>query len=261
MGRNVLLLGSGEIGSYLKGRRNVVYKDFKTIKNVDVSLFSTVINCTFDPAYYDENKTLDKLFDEQIIQLAKDNKNVHFIFLSTRMIFGNSKLPFTELSPYNKNPISEYARKKIILERKLKYFENITIVRLPNIISARTQRNRFFGMMLSSFKENNRLEFDFSLDEYREFVWANDVADFLLFLSNLNPIGPVNFSYVQKYTVREFVSIFTKVFGKCLCTEGRAESGLEFTFDTRFLMSVYPEIKHKQLEFAMEKIHQSWIKL
>jgi nucleoside-diphosphate-sugar epimerase len=260
MNNNILLFGAGEIGRYLKLYENVTYENYRNINDIDLDAYSTVINCTFDKKYFDVNYALRDMFDWHLLDLIKNKPAVKLISLSSRLVFDRSEILIDESTPFDTYPINEYAKKKIILENEISNLLNTVVVRLPNVISAQTPPNRFFGQMLNNFELYNSIHFDFSIDEHRDFVFAGDVARFLHWLALESFVGKINYSYSDKVTVREFIQYFQSVFGKCDVDFQAKASGVEFMFDNSLVSELYPSVKFENSKKAIKKVYSEWIK-
>ena len=200
------------------------------------------------------------MFDWRLLNVAERYPDLKFIFLSSRLVFDRSQITIYENTPFDKNPFNEYARKKILLEKELMNIPNAVVVRLPNVFSASTPVNRFFGQLLNDFCVKKKIYFDFMIDELREFVFAGDVAQFLLWLTYSDFQGCINYSYSDKITARDFIRIFQNEFGNCEVAFENTPSNVQFTFDHSLVSKIYKKSKFESNEKAMKKVHAEWIK-
>ncbi|PZO87122.1 MAG: hypothetical protein DI626_04745 [Micavibrio aeruginosavorus] len=140
---------------------------------------SCVINFAFSPELqkgdYDPQYDIDRIIAKQL------STNVHYIMLSTRMVYGAGRgKGFSEQD--KPQPENTYGRNKAIIEENLKKSwpeEKLTILRLSNIFGYEPGRHTFFGIALKNLATKNAVTFNIDPSCMRDFLPAHIFADYV----------------------------------------------------------------------------------
>lgn len=167
-----------------KGTQDWLFLDHKdALSETDwISKTDILINCAYHPdlmrGEYSPVKDIDFLLSGYI--LAKD---IHYIMLSSRAAYGAAPDDLYLREDMTTKPDTPYGINKLQTEQTLKTMiapEKLTIIRSANIFGQEYGRRTFFGMMLTSLKDNGVLEFNIAPDAQRDFLsaekWADDVV-------------------------------------------------------------------------------------
>jgi UDP-glucose 4-epimerase len=142
---------------------------------------AAIINFAFPPYFktqtYDAQSDVDSFLAKMI-----GSRPVHYIMLSSRMVYGQRDNGFgltEEQAPLPSNP---YGTSKLTVERSLESIlkpEHLTILRLSNIFGFEKGRASFFGRMMTSLADSNKIIFDMGADTQRDFLAVHRLADAL----------------------------------------------------------------------------------
>lgn len=116
----------------------------------------------------------------------KNKGIVKFIYTSSMAVYGDSNIVINE--EHDLNPKSNYGLSKLASEVYIKaladYGVNFTIARLFNVYGPGQDYSNLKQGMLSIFLaqaiQKGKIEITGSLDRYRDFVYIDDVVDFLI---------------------------------------------------------------------------------
>lgn len=147
-----------------------------------ISKTDVLINCAYHPdlmrGEYSPVKDIDFLLSGYIA-----GKDIHYIMLSSRAAYGPAPADLYLSEDTIVAPDTPYGINKLQTEHTLEAMipsEKLTIIRSANIFGQEYGRHTFFGMMLTSLKDKDVLEFNIAPDAMRDFLsvqkWADDVV-------------------------------------------------------------------------------------
>ena len=136
--------------------------------------------CSFDDVFYDLNSNAKSTL--VLLELCRKIGCKRFIFISTVCIYGGNTNPgvYTEESPCVFD--SFYAVNKFTSEQYIKMYKDInyTIFRLFTCYgpaqSLKDSKKGMVAIYLNQFLNNQNVVIKGSLDRYRDFIYAEDVA-------------------------------------------------------------------------------------
>ena len=161
----------------------------------DLDGLDCLINCAFNPRMnsepYDESQDLDV----QWARLAAKN-DVHFIMLSSRRVYAEEE-QFGAREESKTVGIDGYGRNKLETEKRLRGIvpdENLTILRIGNLIGSEYPRNRssLMGYMLGGLVTKNSIEFTQSPFSRRDCLPFEVAADILWKIMDTRLAGTYN---------------------------------------------------------------------
>ena len=187
---------------------------------------SSVINFACDPVIR-QGKYSD--FDHKCAEIA-EKLSVHYIMMSTRAVYGRSKVPQT----YDENSeflddVTPYGLAKRLIEADLQEnFENITILRPSNVFgfeySQQQPRKTFFGQMLKSLKEEGYITFDIAKTTTRDFLPVKVLAEYIDVIAKTPQRGVLNLGSHTGIPLQDIAESVISGFG---AGEIRVTSGVE----------------------------------
>ena len=190
---------------------NVSLNNFFKLKEIDLSKFKNVINCSINKKIIN-NKYKDKNdYDLRISNKIK-TLNMRYIFLSTRKVYGKNKYP-------NENsylsPRCNYSKNKLISEKQcLQVLKNkLLILRISNLIGYRSQnKRRLHKTFIDFFYENlKKQKIIFNFFDYKDFL---SIDQFCLILfriyKNRKIIGIFNVSIGKKIYLIDLINSLIK---------------------------------------------------
>lgn len=134
-----------------------------------------IINFAYAPELRREeyNENLD--VDTKIAKVIKD-KSIHYIMLSSRMVYGHPDGAEELHEDLVSEPLNVYGANKEIIEGKLFGIlgkDRVTALRLSNIFGFEPNRKSFFGMALTKLAGEGRITYDMNPFVKRDFmsVW------------------------------------------------------------------------------------------
>lgn len=160
--KRILVIGkksllSFKIEKYLKNKYYVKRLSFPTIKKNKKSLlkFNFIINCTFNKNLSNFKRSSDFILASYLV-----NKKITYIMISSCKVYGSNKVyPVSEKKKCK--PITDYGKKKFILEKKLKKIlkNKLLILRVSNILQFDIRESSklmtFINKMLIHLKNKN----------------------------------------------------------------------------------------------------------
>ena len=166
--------------------------NYTDIHKINYSKFDVVINCAIHPLYKSEKYNIDNDIDYKLSELLNGTA-CHYIMLSSRKIYGNTKelTIFTETDPYN--PFDFYSENKVITEKSLlSTLDNLTIIRGSNLFGFEYNRNSFLGYCMTNLVKYNNIICDINLKTQRDFIQVDDFTKILIEICIHKPIGIFN---------------------------------------------------------------------
>ena len=215
--KKILIIGKrGFIGNnlskYLKRYFNVSHKSFNELKQfkLNIKKFDFVINTSINKNYI--KKKYNHKFDNDLkISNFIDNSKTIYIFLSTRKVYKH-KANIKENSQLL--PISNYAKNKLITEKKLiKKFKrnNLVILRISNVIGDKSKikkiHNTFIDIFFQNIKkgyilENNR--------DFKDFISIDKFCEILKNVIKKKLSGVFNVSIGRKIYLNDIINWLNK---------------------------------------------------
>jgi nucleoside-diphosphate-sugar epimerase len=193
--------------------KKISYESFKKLSVKYLNSFTYICNCSITKNYRD-NKYKNK--NDLDLQIAKkiENLDCKFIFLSTRKIY-SPKANLLETS--NLNPISNYAKNKLISEQKIKKIikDKSLILRVSNIIgkNLNVKNNR----KVSNTFIDNYFKFQFQMNEniyyennFKDFLSIIQFKDIFYKILKQNLVGTYNLSLGRKVYISEILRALNK---------------------------------------------------
>lgn len=180
----------------------------KWVRECDV-----VINCAFHPDLrtgdYSPVKDIDFLLSGYVTA-----SNVHYIMLSSRAVYGEAP-PESHIfnESHKPNPTTLYGKNKYISEQAIENIlppERMTIIRSANIFGPEYGRSTFFGLMLTSLKDEGVLRFNIAPDAQRDFLSARKWAQYLGKIADSPKSGIYNLGSGHGTTTQELADLMIK---------------------------------------------------
>lgn len=188
-------------------RKNFISKNHLIIKNyneVDLpkkvlkkNCLNTLFYLCAETSVNNVNKNTEKNLKDSLLPIInlfrysqKHNIRIKLIFSSTITVFGSKKLIINKYS--KPDPETFFDTHKFFVEQYLKFLSKneyfkYTIIRLPNIygpgresISKKSDRGVLNKIILNSIKKNDPIYIYGSGNNYRDFIFINDISDLLL---------------------------------------------------------------------------------
>jgi len=153
-----------------------------------------------------------------LAELASFNQDLHFINLSTVAVYGDSKSVHTEVSAVN--PINQYGRDKLELERYLDFVglflvQNLRIANVFGDIDLRDVINRIIEATIN----NSIITLTKPSMVFRDFIHIDVVVEFVHTLINVTPnldSEIINVATGNSTSLVEVVEICNRIFGRNL---------------------------------------------
>ncbi len=140
---------------------------------------------------------------------ACQERDIHFIFASTDLVFDGKKPPYTEKEATN--GIMTYGLDKAKTEHlaELMYPNKVTIARLPLQYGWCETAPNFLTNWVKTLKSGNTIKA--FTNEYRTAAWAGDVADGLLLLAEQEAKGIWHLGGPERQSRYDFAIEVTKI--------------------------------------------------
>ena len=140
-------------------------------------------------------------------------RRIHLVSLGTRAVYAPSTIAVAEDDPLD--PVNLYAKRKLMIERALVDIlgEDLTRLRLANIFGFELDRHTFFGIMLSTLRDNGKVVFDMHPSVKRDFLPVDVAAKAIWQLASKPPGGIVNIGSGVKISTGEIVETVIDSFG------------------------------------------------
>lgn len=153
-----------------------------------------LINFSFPPHFrelgYDTQSDIDRS-----LALLIDKRPIHYIMLSSRMVYGQSPDNFSIKENQKTAPNNLYAEAKEKIEKTLQSIlktDGLTILRLANIFGLEYGRTTFFGRMINSLIKEKKIIFDMSAETKRDFLPVDKFSDVLMRITSEPKSGIYN---------------------------------------------------------------------
>ena len=110
-----------------------------------------------------------------IIEKLKDNKRVHFIYISTDYVFDGVSGPYREDS--ETNPVNVYGRHKLETEMMiLAELSNSAAVRITNVYGEEARNKNYVARLINQLQNNEKFEIKVPVDQFATPIYSYDVA-------------------------------------------------------------------------------------
>jgi nucleoside-diphosphate-sugar epimerase len=143
---------------------------------------TTVVNFSFPTSFktkpYDAQCDIDSILAKMI-----GARPVHYIMLSSRMVYGQGDNNFGLTEDHVPQPSNFYGMSKLEVEHSLESIlgpGRVTILRLSNIFGLERGRDSFFGRMMDFLASNKKIVFDMGAGTQRDFFSAHWLSEALL---------------------------------------------------------------------------------
>ncbi len=220
----IVLGGSGDIGSVLVAQLEKNQESFlaPTSKQVDLTnadntqtffssisdAYSVVFAAFLDRRQGDNENTLNlnRLMVENFVSFAKPRS---LVFLSSMDVYGkNPELPITEDTQTDET--SFYSRAKLFAEATLSqtFAEKIPLVvlRLPGVYGGQGPRNAALDRILAKGIKEKLIDIGGGGSLLRDWIYAGEVARFLIDWFNKPISGTFNFATGTSWTIDRYIS-------------------------------------------------------
>lgn len=186
-----------------------VYSPSEAMTLVKRSSFNIAVNS------WRSLNSFDVLNRKQFLaELASFNQDLHFINLSTVAIYGDSKSIHTEASAVN--PINQYGRDKLELERYLDFVglflvQNLRIANVFGDINLRDVINKIIDASIS----NSKISLTEPTLVFRDFIHIDLLVEFVYTLINVTPnldCETINVASGNSVSLLEVVEICNRIF-------------------------------------------------
>lgn len=169
------------------------FDDINILLNADC-----IINFSISPNFSLGKMEEDEILDIKIAKLIA-NKKIHYIFLSSRKVYGMSDdlLIHKEDDPLQGS--DWYSKNKIYTERKLSAIlhDSLSILRISNIIGEPINRlgyKTFIGWICESFLKNGQIIFNQNSNSMKDFVTKDFIHECIYRVIDRRLIGIFNVS-------------------------------------------------------------------
>ncbi|QKE63352.1 NAD(P)-dependent oxidoreductase [Aquipseudomonas campi] len=179
---------SSFIGRALQARAQTAswrFLDWRTALAEDAWLdgVDCLINCAFDPALKREPYSAARDIDLQLAERLRDYPQVHYLMLSSRMVYGPAAADGRLHEALLPQPINLYGAAKWQSEQALQCLleQRLTVLRLSNVCGYELGggRQSFFAMAARSLSEQGRIVLDMSPFIERDFLPVEILAAWL----------------------------------------------------------------------------------
>ena len=181
------------------------------------------------------------------------------IFLSSVEVYGEYK-ENKKISEITKtNPKTLYSQAKLIQEEALKYFSKLykfeyLILRMPGVYGKDNKNSNVISKLVMSSNKKYPFKKFTNGNEYRDYVYVNDVARFIYNLvkykiKNLT----INFVTGKSYKINEIILLIKKNLNKKLYINRRKENSLNTQYNLHFDNEL---IRKKIFNFKFSKLSE-----
>lgn len=278
MSNTILFGGSGFFGPIIlkkdpniisvgrsKPSLNVSNKHF-FIKNLDDLLklnkldFDKVIFLIGSSNHHEINKSSTMGIDfnvyplKKILAFLKNKKIKKFICFTTVLLYDEDNLRF----PVNeKNPINPYRNdyifSKYLSEQVVDFYKDYIpsiIVRLSNIYGySKLTRPDLVPTIINNILKKRSVSV-WNVKPVRDFIFAEDAADAVLKLLDLNFCGKINLGTGKSHSIKEITDIIGRLSNKKIISENKLVSGpMKFVTD----ISLIKKVINWEPRFSLEK--------
>ena len=197
--------------------------------------FDWVINCAFNNELYSTEININNNFDFHIIHAIKKYKNIKYLFLSSRAVYGNhfQLIKFDESFEAESHSITQYGLNKLECEDMILNElgeSRVLICRCANITGIRTGTN-FLGIAQESLMRSNEIILDISKNVVKDFL---PLPSFSLAIESLvvnNIVGVYNIGSGIGLSLEELCRSLIAGYGGGLIKEGSNIMNDQFILD------------------------------
>ena len=222
--KKILLIGStGLIGKKLKSKlsKNFVLicptkkNKFDVTKKIKLNKYlnekiDIVINLS-GQRNSNQKKMKETIYrgNLNILNLSKKiKKEILLIYISSSLVYGNSKIKKKETS--KKIPIYDYEKIKYQIEKKyLKISKNFLILRLCNIYGSNSSKG-IINLILKSIKQKNTFQID-NDKTFKNFIHIDDVVNIIYYLIKNNIKNKVLNIGNENICFKDLIKIINKI--------------------------------------------------
>lgn len=156
----------------------------------------TIVNCALDPRHRQGPYLVENDFDLRLAANLGDRDDLHFVMLSSRLVYGREGDRTCLVETMNLLPDRPYGICKFETEKALKKVlgDRLTVLRLSNIFGAEyaPERNSFFAIAMRSLRDAGQIVFDMSPFVERDFLSLEDAATVIARAAVLRTSGVFN---------------------------------------------------------------------
>jgi len=165
---------------------------YSDIDKTNLKEYNVILNCSIMDEYKNSVYSEDNDVDIKLARMA-EKANIHYIMISTRKVYGISN----SLARYNEqshlNPSDRYSENKLITEYKIKdLIDSYTILRPSNVFGYEPNRKSFMGFCMNQLRDTNKIVYDVSANNIRDFIDVNTFSKVLNHICELKPKGLYN---------------------------------------------------------------------
>jgi len=190
-------------------RVQLVFEQFNPTHVIHTAALTNVDYCELHP---DECEKVNVTGTTNLLE-ASENRNAHFLFLSTDFVFNGKMGPYKEEDEVD--PLSEYARSKVKAEQKLmsSSYANWSIVRTIIVYGTghNLSRSNLILWAIKALREDQELKI--VDDQFRAPTWAEDLAWGCLEICRLGEKGIFHLAGPTTYSILEIVQRVARHFG------------------------------------------------
>jgi dTDP-4-dehydrorhamnose reductase len=177
--------------------------DFSLVSHAVILLGDTEPNSCFFDLKYSNRLNIDSIV--KIINFLKKN-NINIVFCSTEFIYDGLKGLYSELDP--PNPILEYGRQKLAVEKHLVDYPYATIFRFAKIYGSDLRDGTLFSDWCC--KIINKETIECANDQFFSPVFVGDVIQAIRIAVKDNIYGVFNLSCGRRYSRLELLKLLIK---------------------------------------------------
>lgn len=251
--KKILIIGKrGFIGNnlrkYLKKYYKVSHKSFGKLNQYkfNIEKFDYVINTSINQNYI--KKKYNYKFDNDLkISNFVNNNKTNYIFLSTRKVY-KAKANIKENGKLL--PISNYAKNKLITEKKLikKFNNNLIILRISNVIGDKSRIKKIHNTFIDIFFQNIKKGYILNNNrDFKDFISIDKFCEILKNIIKKRLSGIFNVSIGRKIYLNDIISWLNKFNKRKFITKSKIKKDDCFYLNNKKLMSKI-KIKNSVLE-------------
>jgi nucleoside-diphosphate-sugar epimerase len=248
MKKNILIIGKN---SFLASG---IYERCSLNKNLNITLvshsnlpscyknFDWVVNCAFNSSLYSQPIKDKNNFDLKVIKEIKNNKNIKYVLLSSRAVYGSHEtlLMHDESFEAEESLITQYGLNKLACE-KMALSElgssRVLICRCSNIFGFE-RGNNFLGIAQKSLLEKNEIILDISKKVIKDFLPLNYYSEIMESLITNGIVGTYNIGSGIKISLEEICGSLINGYGSGSINDCDNLFNNQFVLDTSNLSKV-----------------------
>ncbi len=273
MKENIILIGSsGFIGKQIKIR--LKKKKIISLNSTNINLFSkksiskmahkfnnSIIiyaagkKRTKGDTYNNFQKNISFFFN--LLYFFSENTPKKLIFLSSVEVYGEYRLSKKIDEKTEPRPKTLYSLAKLIQEQALKFFATIykfeyLILRLPGIYGRDIENSSIISKLVKSVDNKHPFQLNSSGKEFRDYVFVNNVANFIYEIINNNFKNLIiNIATGKSYKINEIIKFIEINFKKKLNIIRSEKQSLNkeynLKFDNKLIKKLLPKFQFAKL--------------